>query len=102
MLFRSISYWMKKYNIKVHKKVVVPKSKEFVSPKKTVEEYLNTCLEKDDVLPFSKFGALTEDKKHQRLKRLFNSGKPYHHLRDELKEVALKPDLWPDFLNKFS
>ena len=96
----GVSYWFKKYGIKINKKVVVPKSKEFVSPEKTVEEYMQACLEKNDVLSFGQFGVLTENKKNLRLKRLFNAGRPYHSLRSELMEIALKPDQWVTFLAK--
>ena len=97
----GIGYWAKKYNVQIIKKVTLPRSKEYRSHINIVKSYLEECSIKNKILNFSEFGKLTEDKKSQRLKRLFNSGKPYHHLLQELQEVALKPDIWPDFLKKF-
>lgn len=96
----SVIYWMKKHGLKVNKKIVSPKTKEYSSNKDEVKEYFDWCLQERRVLAFSEYGKLTADKKNQKLKRLFNSGKTYHHLLQELKDVALKPDLWPEFLNK--
>ena len=61
---------------------------------------LKTLLKEKQLLSFSEFGKMTSDKKNQKLKRLFNAGRPYNHLKSELIEVALKPELWESFLNK--
>jgi YesN/AraC family two-component response regulator len=94
----KVAYWMKKYELKVNKKIVVPKFKEFISPTETVKEYFALCLQNGRVLSFSETGKFLGNKKNQRLKRLFNAGRPYQHLKEELKLVALSPELWPEFL----
>jgi len=96
-----VSYWMKKHNVTVHKRVVSPVSKEYIKSHDIVKEFLELCKEKDKVLSFSLYGKYTEGKKMSRLKRLFNTGKRYHHLKDRLFEVALKPYMWDDFLKEF-
>lgn len=73
---------------------------EAKSPKEHVETYLKNCLEQNTVLSFLDFQKLTGNHKG-RLKRLFDKGKKYHHLKESLKEVALKQELWPDFLKNF-
>ena len=72
---------------------------ERLSPKIIVREYLEYCNNKMAVLSFYGFSREVKDmRKNLRLKRLFGKGKKYHHLNDELKKVALKPELWADFL----
>jgi hypothetical protein len=96
-----ISYWMKKHGLLVLKKIVVPKIKEFERPSSIAKEYLEICQTKAKILSFEEFGAFTEDRKKQRLKRLFNAGRPYSHLKEELFSVALYPERWDEFLKKF-
>ena len=98
----SVSYWMQKHGVTVHKKIVVPKTKEFTSSKEVVKEYLETCFEKGEVLSFINYGKITEDRKNQKMKRLFNAGKPYNHLREELSTVALDKTLWDAFILKIN
>jgi hypothetical protein len=86
----GISYWMKKLGVEVYKKVVVPKFKEYSNSKDDVREYFEYCLKEKQLLSFSEFGKMTSDKKNQKLKRLFNAGKLYNHLKSELIGVALK------------
>jgi len=75
--------------------------RERLSPKITVREYLEYCNNKMAVLSFYEFSREIKDtRKNLRLKHLFGKGKKYHHLRDELKEVALKSEMWGDFLEK--
>lgn len=95
-----VSYWMKKHAITVNKKIVSPKSKEYIKPYDIVKEYLTVCSENNKVLSFYEYGNITEDKRKGRLKRLFNSGKKYHHLKEELQSVILKPELWEEFLKQ--
>ena len=97
---QGIAYWMKKYKIEVRKNVVIPRTKKYVPVASTVEEYFNLCMQTQRVLSFSEFGVLTEDKKKSRLKRLFNAGRPYHHLLNELRDIALKPGRWTELLTK--
>lgn len=69
------------------------------SPKDHTKDFLKACLDQGKVLSFYSYEKVTGNPA-TRLKRLFNSGKPYHHLLAELRVVALKPPLWPDFLRK--
>lgn len=96
-----ISYWMKKYGIMVKRKIVSSVVKQHVPPVESVKFYLEMCKQYGKVLSFSDIGKLTENKRCQRLKRLFNKGKPYHHLKEELRKAALREDLWSDFLKEF-
>ena len=74
--------------------------REIHSPYEHVECYFKKCLERKRILSFYDYEKQT-GKPASRLKRLFNAGKRYHHLKEELFEVALKPDLWDGFLKKF-
>jgi nucleoid DNA-binding protein len=96
----GVSYWMKKHGVEVHKKVISSKFKEHTDNKTDVKEYLEYCLKNGRVLSFSEFGKLTADKKNQKLKRLFNAGKSYQHLKSVINEIALHPELWAEFLVK--
>lgn len=98
----AVSYWMKKFGIDVHKRVAVPKKKEYIRPRDTVKEYFEECASAGYVLSFGEYGYRTGDKKKLRLKRLFNKGRPFHHLLEELKRVALDPEPQSDFLKKLS
>lgn len=62
-----------------------------------VEDYLKECLKANSVLSFYEYEKKT-GKPSSRLKRLFNIGKPYHHLLEELRVIALNQSLWTDFL----
>jgi len=73
---------------------------EVRSSTENVSDYLKFCAENKKVLSFYFFEKQT-GKPANRLKRLFNKGKKYSHLKEELALVALKPELWPDFLKKF-
>ena len=95
-----ISYWMKKHGLEVHKKIVVPRFKEYTSPEEGVKEYLEVCFKNKKVLSFEELGKLTADKSKQKLKRLFNKGGSCQPLRDGLKEVALLPEKWPEFIEE--
>lgn len=97
-----VSYWMKKYGLEVKRKLVYPKNKEYVHPKSIVKEYLDYCKQKNKVLSFSEYGLLTEDKKKQRIKRLFGTGKKFHFLLSSLKDVCLNDTLWENFLSNFN
>ena len=69
-------------------------------PVEYVKDYLDSCLKAGKVLSFYEYGQITGNPS-TRLKRQFNAGKPYNHLRNELKSVAVHPELWEDFLAKF-
>lgn len=68
-------------------------------PIKHVQDYLSACKTAGKVLSFYEFEKITGHPA-TRLKRLFNAGKPYHHLIEELKLIAVDESLWPDFLGK--
>jgi hypothetical protein len=91
---------MKKHEIPVHKTVVSPTERAYLPVRGIVLEYLEKCTEKNQVLSFNEYGDITEDKKKQRLKRLFNEGRRFNEYKDELKKVALNKDLWEEFLSK--
>jgi hypothetical protein len=95
----GIGYWMRKHGIEVHKKIVVP-HRDHKDNRLFVKCYLEHCLEKGQILTFYEYGNLTEKRRNDALKRLFHTGSPYHHLRDELSNVALHPELWDGFLAK--
>ena len=96
----GVGYWMRKLEVEVHKKIVSPKFKEYTDIKADVREYFEYCLKEKLVLSFSEFGKMTADKKNQKLKRLFNTGRIYHYFLGELKQVALYPEKWTEFLAK--
>lgn len=70
------------------------------TPVEHVSAYLKICKENNKVLGFHEYEVLT-GRPSTRLKRLFNKGKPFAHLKEELKDVALNSNLWESFLNKF-
>ena len=96
----SITYWMKKHGVETHKKIVSPKTKEYTPPEEGVREYFEACLKNGRILSFGEFGDFTEDRKKQKLKRLFNKGGSCQHLREELKDYALSPEKWLGFFGK--
>jgi len=95
-----VSYWMKKHGIQVKRKIVIPKTKEFIRPEVTVREYLEHCAKLGTYIGFLLYGTQTEACKAQRLKRLFNKGRVYHALLSELKTVAGHVDRIDEFLKK--
>ena len=96
----SVTYWMKKHGVEIHKRIVSPKTKEYTPPEEGVREYFEVCLKNGRVLTFGEFGFLTEDRKKQKLKRLFNKGGSCQSLREELKNYALFPEKWTSFFGK--
>lgn len=95
----GVSYWMKIYGIEVIKRVVYPRSKQYLSGKDIVEKYLIKCLELNKILSFYEYGNTGKDRDNLRMKRLFNKGKIYSHLKNELFKIAVFPNRWPDFLS---
>ncbi len=73
---------------------------EAKTPLEKVKDYLNECQSRGKLLSFYDYEKET-GKPATRLKRLFNSGKSYSYLFEELKSVALKPECWDEFLKKF-
>lgn len=73
---------------------------EAKNPADYVADYLKTCKSKNKILSFYVYEKETGNPA-TRLKRLFNKGKPYHHLKERLFEIALREDLWEEFLKEF-
>jgi hypothetical protein len=71
------------------------------SPIDHVRDYLEACKSQGKVLSFYFYEKVT-GKPATRLKRIFNAGKPYANLREELFDIALRPDQWEEFLLKFN
>ncbi len=71
---------------------------EVHTPREHIKDYFKACKQANRVLSFYQYEKLTS-KPATRLKRLFNKGKPFYHLRDRLKEIVLQEELWEDFLN---
>lgn len=67
------------------------------SPKEHIQDYFKACLEKGSVLSFMGYERETGNP-CTRLKRLFNKGKPYHHLKQALFDCAVDPDKQKVFL----
>jgi hypothetical protein len=70
------------------------------TPKEHIKNYLEECLKANKVLSFYGYEKNTGIPS-TRLKRLFNAGKPFHHLKFDLQRIALNSALWSDFLNNF-
>lgn len=64
-----------------------------------IKDYFEACMSKNEVLSFYEFEKVT-NMPRSRLKRLFEKGKKYHHLKDELFAVALYPEKQKEFLKK--
>jgi hypothetical protein len=70
------------------------------SPQDRVKEYFEACRGHQKALSFVEYEQKTGHPA-TRLKRLFNAGRPYSHLKEELFSVALYPEKWDEFLKKF-
>jgi hypothetical protein len=69
------------------------------SPRERVQEYFQACVSCGRVLSFYEFEKET-GYPASRLKRLFNAGKAYAHLKDALFSVALDPAQHSSFLDR--
>jgi len=69
------------------------------SPVEHTQGFLEACRASGQVLTFYEYMKVTGHP-DSRLKRLFNTGRPYHHLLDELRSVALDEAKWSEFLAK--
>jgi len=61
---------------------------EAQSPYQIVQDYLDRCDKEKEVLSFYKYGKLTETSFCSKMKRLFNKGKKYNHLKPMLFEAV--------------
>lgn len=82
-------------------RVVKASTKKYESPKDIVSEYLCLCYDKKASLSFYDYGQTAGTKHMNRMKRLFNAGKKYAHLRQELFKVAGDKSLYLEFLENF-
>lgn len=73
---------------------------EFKSPGERVQKYFEVCIKYNKVLSFYEYEKYTKDS-CSGLKRIFNKGKKYHHLKNRLFHIALKPEFHSDFLKNF-
>ena len=71
-------------------------------PVDIVQEYLNKCVEKRAALSFYAYGKICGGNYTLKMKRLFNSGKRFNSLREELFKIALHPELHGSFLKNFT
>jgi hypothetical protein len=70
------------------------------SPVEHVKEYLTECIACGEALSFYDYEKRTKIPA-TRLKRIFNAGRPYAHLRERLFIVALDVSLHEEFLKNF-
>lgn len=70
---------------------------EAKTPVEHVQEYLDFCNKEGKALSFYRYEMLS-GVPASRLKRLFNKGKPFHHLKQALFDCALDPDKQKAFL----
>lgn len=79
----------------------VPSERVVESPIDIVAGYFESCDEKGDVLSFGEYGKLRGSRLTTKLKRLFNAGKPYAHLKASLFAAARDKGLRDSFLGMF-
>jgi len=57
---------------------------EAQTPVEIIEDYFKVCVEHNEALSLYRYGKLTETSRCTKMKRLFNKGKKYHHLKGRL------------------
>jgi hypothetical protein len=80
--------------------VVKVKSYSIDTPSEATSGYLKACLENNKAFSFYEYGKIRGQQYCTKMKRWFNAGKPYNHLLEELKSVALYSDKHDTFLKK--
>lgn len=70
--------------------------------KKIIMEYLTKCYENGTVLSFHEYGKLMGKRYCTKMKRLFNAGKSFNHLRQHLFKTAADKSSMEEFLCKIS
>jgi len=80
----------------------VVKAKSYVidTPAEAASDYLTACLENNKVLSFYEYGKIKGQQYCTKMKRNFNTGRPYNHLLEELKSIALCADKHEAFLHR--
>jgi hypothetical protein len=94
----TLSRWIKELNLL--KRDIVTKDRLIQTPLEVIEEYLNCCLTNNKSLSFYDYGKIKGTSYCTKIKRIFNTGRPYNSFLSELKKIALKPDIWPSFFEK--
>lgn len=70
------------------------------TPAESTRQYLKKCLSMGRVLSFTEYGTLSGFRHYSKMMRLFGEKAPYRRLVNDLKAVALIPDLWDGFIAK--
>lgn len=94
----TITRWAK--DLGLVRKVVLMSERKVMSPDEIVFEYFDSCIKEKKVLSFYDFGKLKGNKYQGKLKRLFNKGKKFHDLKQELFDSALDLKKQSEFLEK--
>ena len=85
-----ISRWVKDRDLK--RNYVEKSDRNIDTPDKVISEYFQECHTQNKVLSFYEYGKIRGANYTLKMKRLFNAGKKYASLKEELFEVALKKD----------
>jgi hypothetical protein len=75
---------------------------EAETPHKIVSDYFQECLAQNKAFSFYEYGKIRGTNYTLKMKRLFNAGKKYSHLKEELFQRALDKDSQGAFLGKLS
>jgi hypothetical protein len=95
-----IGRWVKDANLE---RSYVEKSERVIeTPSKIVSEYFQECLTQNKVLSFYEYGKIRGNNYTLKMKRLFNAGKKFSHLKEELFRVALDVLTQDNFLEKIA
>jgi hypothetical protein len=95
-----ISRWVKESDLK---RSYVEKSDRIIeTPHKIVSEYFQECLTQNKALSFYEYGKIRGANYTLKMKRLFNAGKRYYSLKEELFKVTLDVDAQNAFISKLS
>ncbi len=96
----TLTRWLKELNLP--RRGVASSERIFLSPAEMTTIYMKDCLEQGRVITFYEYSRIKGQRYGLKIKRLFSSKAPYGSLFDELTQVALKPELWGDFLKKLN
>ena len=70
------------------------------TPAESIRQYFIKCHSMGRVLPFTEYGTLSGFRYYSRMMRLFGEKAPYRRFVEDLKAVALTPELWDGFIAK--
>lgn len=96
----TISAWTKRLNLL--RGNARPGERIVQTAEDIVIDYLNTCYEIGKSLSFYEYGKVKGTKYCNKLKRLFNKGKKYEHLKKDLFEASAEKELKYSFLGKMA